>query len=71
MFNAAALAGLEIVERFHHSFPISYLDPGFDAMVSWGAADLKFRNNKDTPVSFALIVAVLRRMWKYTGTTSQ
>jgi len=50
MFNAAALAGLEIVERFHHSFPISYLDPGFDAMVSWGAADLKFRNNKDTPV---------------------
>ncbi len=50
VFNAAALAGLEIVERYHHSFPISYLDKGLDATVSYGGADLKFRNNKNTPV---------------------
>ncbi|HHY82653.1 MAG TPA: hypothetical protein GX505_08230 [Clostridiales bacterium] len=50
VFNAVALAGLEIVERYHHSFPISYLPAGMDATVSWGGADFKFRNNKNTPV---------------------
>lgn len=50
LFNAAALAGLEIVERYHHSFPVAYLDPGLDATVAWGGADLKFRNNRNTPV---------------------
>jgi len=50
LFNAAAMAGLEIVERYHHSFPVAYLDPGLDATVTWGGADLKFRNNKNTPI---------------------
>jgi len=50
LFNAVAMAGLEVVERYHHSFPVSYLDAGLDATVSWGGADFKFRNNKDTPI---------------------
>lgn len=50
LFNGAALAGLEIVERYHHSFPIAYLDAGRDAMVSWGGADLKFKNNRNSPI---------------------
>jgi len=50
VFNAAAMAGLEIVERYHHSFPVSYLPAGLDATVSWGGADFKFKNNKNTPI---------------------
>lgn len=50
VFNAVSLSGLEIVERYHHSFPVSYLDAGLDATVSWGGADLKFKNDRDTPI---------------------
>lgn len=50
VFNAAALAGLEIVERYHHAYPISYLPAGMDATVSWGGTDFRFKNNRDTPV---------------------
>jgi len=50
IYNAALRADLEIVERYHHSFPIGYVPIGLDATVSYGGADLKFRNNKDTPI---------------------
>ena len=50
IFNAAALAGLEIVERYHHAYPVSYLDYGLDATVSWGGADIRFKNDRDTPI---------------------
>ncbi|HZK35192.1 MAG TPA: VanW family protein [Bacillota bacterium] len=50
MFNAAALAGLEIVERSHHSYPVSYIPKGYDASVYYGSIDLKFKNNKESPV---------------------
>ncbi|HCS74529.1 MAG TPA: hypothetical protein DIW17_11730, partial [Clostridiales bacterium] len=45
-----ALAGLEIVERYHHAYPVSYLDYGLDATVSWGGADIRFKNDRDTPI---------------------
>ena len=50
IYNAALRADLEIVERYHHSFPIAYVPIGLDATVSYGGVDLKFRNNKDTPI---------------------
>ncbi|HPT77679.1 MAG TPA: VanW family protein [Candidatus Atribacteria bacterium] len=50
LFNAAAMAGLEIVERWHHAYPVSYVPMGLDATVYYGGVDLKFRNNRDTPV---------------------
>jgi vancomycin resistance protein YoaR len=46
-FNAIFFAGLEIEERHNHSFYISKYPAGRDATVSWGGADLKFKN--DTP----------------------
>lgn len=46
-FNSVFFAGLEIVERHNHSFYISKYPAGRDATVSWGGADLQFRN--DTP----------------------
>jgi vancomycin resistance protein YoaR len=45
LFNAALIAGLPIVEREAHSLYISHYPIGRDATVSWGSADLKFRND--------------------------
>ncbi|GAK00250.1 VanW family protein [Geomicrobium sp. JCM 19055] len=50
LYNAVERAGLDIVERHHHSLPISYVPEGDDAMVSWGWADFKFENGHDFPV---------------------
>jgi len=44
LYNAAILANLEIVERHHHSMPVTYVSPGQDATVAYGVKDLKFRN---------------------------
>lgn len=45
LYNACLLSGLEIVESTSHSLPVSYVEPSFDAMVSFGSSDLKVRNN--------------------------
>ena len=45
LYNACILSDLEIVEVHNHSLPVSYVEPSFDAMVSFGSADLKVRNN--------------------------
>lgn len=47
-FRAAILTGLEIRERYPHSFPVKYYSPqGFDAAIYPPSPDLKFVN--DTP----------------------
>ena len=45
LYNAALLAGLEIIEANKHSKQISYVKQGFDAMVNFGSSDLIFKNN--------------------------
>jgi vancomycin resistance protein YoaR len=50
LYNAALLANLEIVERYHHSRPLSYVPLGRDATVAYGRLDLKFRNSTPNPV---------------------
>ena len=50
LYNCALLADLDIIERHAHSYAPSYVDPGLDAMVSWGAADLIFKNTTDYPI---------------------
>jgi len=50
LFNAAFFAGLPIVERHPHTFSIDHYPLGRDAAVSWGAADLRFRNDTDRPL---------------------
>lgn len=50
LFNAALVAGLPIVEREAHSLYISHYPIGRDATVSWGSADLKFRNDTAKPL---------------------
>jgi len=47
LYNAALLADLQIFERHNHLLSVPYVSPGRDATVSYGARDLKFRNNRD------------------------
>jgi len=45
LYNAVLLSGLEIVERRNHSIPLSYIEMGRDATISYGYIDFKFKNN--------------------------
>ena len=53
IYNAALLAGLEIVEVNPHSLPVSYIEPCFDAMVNMGSSDLIIKNNTKEAILFA------------------
>jgi vancomycin resistance protein YoaR len=44
-YNAVLLSGLEVVERRNHSIPLSYIDMGRDATISYGYIDFRFKNN--------------------------
>lgn len=50
LYNAALLAGLEIVERHRHHFPARYAPLGRDAAVAYHDIDLRFRNDLPDPV---------------------
>ena len=50
LYNAALLSGLEISEYHPHSLQVSYVSPSRDAMVSGDYFDLKFKNNRLTPI---------------------
>lgn len=49
VYNAAVNAGLKIKEYHPHSLAVSYVKPSFDAMVSYGYADLKIVNPTKNP----------------------
>ncbi len=50
LFNAVARAGMEIVERWGHSWPSDYIDIGMDAAIDYPAKDFKFKNTSDAPI---------------------
>lgn len=51
LFQAAAKAGLEIIKRFPHAYPVRYYGvPGFDATIYPGGPDLAFRNDTGTAI---------------------
>jgi len=50
LYNAALLAGLDIVERNHHYWPARYAPLGRDAAVAYEDIDLKFKNNLPCPI---------------------
>lgn len=50
LYNAALLAGMEIVERHRHQFPARYVAVGQDAAVAQYNIDFKFRNPYSHPV---------------------
>ena len=51
LYNAALLAGLDIIEANKHSKQVSYVQQGFDAMVNFGSSDLKFKNNTSEKIT--------------------
>lgn len=50
LMQSARKYGLNIVEKWDHSLPVSYASPGDEAAVSYGSCDLKFRNDTDHTV---------------------
>ena len=50
LYNVVVGADLQIIERHPHSMLVPYVPPGRDATVAWGTKDLRFKNNKDTPI---------------------
>ena len=51
LYNALLKAEVEITDRSHHSWPLSYVDPGLDATISTGAPDFQFKNNYEYPIT--------------------
>lgn len=50
LYNAALLADLTVTEHHRHTLAVSYVEKSFDAMVSYGYADLKIKNTTGAPV---------------------
>jgi vancomycin resistance protein YoaR len=50
LYNAVLRADLKVIERTNHSMPVSYVPRGQDATVAYGALDLRFENNRQSPV---------------------
>lgn len=50
LYNAMLLAGFSATEYHPHSLQVSYVQPSFDAMVSYYNADLRFVNDTKNPV---------------------
>lgn len=44
LYNAALLAGFEIVERHQHGLPVSYVPAGRDATLWYGSKNFRFKN---------------------------
>ena len=50
LYNVILYANLEIVERYNHSYSVSYVPASRDATVSYGGKDFKFKNSRTYPV---------------------
>lgn len=50
LYMATKKSGLQIVERYAHSLPVTYCSREDEATVSWGVLDYRFKNNLDIPV---------------------
>lgn len=50
MYNAALFANLQIIERYKHGLPVSYINKGRDATIYRNVYDLKVKNNYNYPL---------------------
>ena len=50
LYGAVLRSGLEIVTRYNHTWPSSYVDIGLDATVDYPYLDFVFRNNTEYPI---------------------
>lgn len=70
-YQASIRAGLTIVERNHHSRPVTYTDKGSDAMVSSSWSDLKIKNDYDFPIVVKANAAGGELVISFLGDTSK
>ncbi|MFR1189311.1 MAG: VanW family protein [Oscillospiraceae bacterium] len=56
LYYCAMVSNLKINTRTCHYFPVSYIEPGMDATVSWGGPEFKFTNNRDYPIEIKAYV---------------
>ncbi|MBW7459325.1 VanW family protein, partial [Paenibacillus sepulcri] len=68
LYNAALLAGLEMVERRNHSLPVSYLPKGQDATFAEGAINFRFKNTTGKHLIIRTVVENGRLTVKLFGT---
>ena len=54
LYNAVILSGLKVSEKHPHSLQVSYVEPSFDAMVSYPVCDLKFINQTGGKIFLAV-----------------
>lgn len=50
LYNAVLFTNLEVVERYKHTIPSTYVPKGRDATVSYGVLDFKFKNSFAYPI---------------------
>ena len=67
LYNAALIAGLEVVQRQRHLWPPTYVPPGQDAAVAQYDIDLRLRNPYRWPVRVAARVSDDRIGFALTG----
>lgn len=56
LYNSVLRAGLQVEERYTHSLPVGYVEPGQDATVSYPELDFRFRNNLNQPVRLRALI---------------
>ncbi len=52
LYNACLISDVGVISSSPHSLPASYVAPGFDAMVSYGASDLVIKNTTKNAITF-------------------
>ncbi|MBI2451169.1 MAG: VanW family protein [Parcubacteria group bacterium] len=69
VFRAAIFSGLDIIERYPHSYAVKYYNPqGFDATVYPGGPDLKFINNTERYILIQTKIAGNKLIIEFYGT---
>jgi len=54
LYNAVLYANLEVTNRANHQLLVSYVPLGQDATIAWPYTDLKFKNNRTTPIKIVV-----------------
>ncbi len=70
LYNALLLSNITVSEAHKHSLPVSYVKEGFDAMVSWNGADLKFINTTTLPIYISAFANNEKITFKIYGDTN-
>lgn len=68
LYNAALLAGLDIVERHNHGIYFTIYPLGRDASIYSGSSDLKIFNNSNHPILIKAVATDKRLTFKLFGT---